>query len=37
LGTSDRAAVALLVGIPLVVFVVPALLGYPAITGDNLI
>ncbi len=35
--TPDGRAVAVLVAIPLVVFVVPALAGYPAITGDNLI
>jgi len=37
LRSSDRRAVALLVGIPLVAFVVPALFGHPAIAGDNLI
>jgi len=37
LGTPDGRAVALLVAVPLLVFVVPALLGYPAIAGDNTI
>lgn len=37
LGRGDRRALAVLVGIPLVAFVVPALAGYPAIAGDNLI
>jgi hypothetical protein len=33
----DRWPVAVLVGVPLVAFVVPALLGHPAIAGDNAI
>jgi hypothetical protein len=37
LSRSDRWALALIVGVPLVVFTVPALLGYPAIAQDNLI
>ena len=37
LSRSDRWALALLVGLPIVVFTVPALLGYPAIAQDNLI
>lgn len=37
LGRGDRFALAVLVGVPLAVFVVPALAGYPAIAGDNLI
>jgi len=37
LAAPDGAAVAVLVGLPLVVFVVPAALGYPALSGDNLI
>ncbi|MHB1774658.1 MAG: hypothetical protein ACYCU7_01515 [Acidimicrobiales bacterium] len=37
LGRGDRRALAVLVGVPLVAFVVPALAGYPAIAGDNLI
>jgi hypothetical protein len=35
--SSDATAVAVLVGIPLVVFVIPALAGHPAIAGDNVI
>lgn len=35
--SSDDKAVAVLVGIPLVVFVIPALAGHPAIAGDNVI
>ncbi len=34
---NDRWALATLVGIPLVLFIVPALLGHPAIDADNLI
>ncbi|MGC2485385.1 MAG: hypothetical protein WA359_03965 [Acidimicrobiales bacterium] len=34
---SDRRALAALVGIPLVLFIVPALFGHPAIDADNLI
>ena len=37
LGDPDRRAVAVLLGIPLVAFVVPALFGHPAVVGDNLI
>lgn len=37
LRTPDGRAVAVLVGLPLVVFVVPALFGHPAIAGDNVI
>ncbi len=37
LSRSDRWALALIVGVPLVVFTVPASLGYPAIAQDNLI
>ena len=37
LSSADRNAVAVLVVLPLVLFVVPALLGWPDITGDNLI
>ncbi len=34
---GDRWAVATLVGIPLVLFILPALVGHPAIDADNLI
>ena len=34
---NDRWALATLVGIPLVLFIVPALFGHPAIDADNLI
>jgi len=37
LSASDRRAVALIVGVPILVFTVPALLGHPAIAQDNLI
>ncbi len=37
LGTADGRAVSVLVVVPLVLFVVPALFGYPAIAGDNTI
>jgi hypothetical protein len=37
LGTADGRAVMVLVGVPLVVFLVPDLLGHPAIAADNLI
>ncbi|MDA8290857.1 MAG: hypothetical protein M0Z33_04135, partial [Actinomycetota bacterium] len=37
LGAGDRRALAALVGAPLVVFVLPALLGYPLATGDNVV
>jgi hypothetical protein len=37
LGTPDRRAVAFLIVVPLLVFVVPALFGHPAIGGDNTI
>ena len=35
--TADGRAVSVLVVVPLVLFVVPALFGYPAIAGDNTI
>ena len=35
--TADGRAVLVLVAVPLVVFVVPALVGHPAIGGDNVI
>lgn len=35
--TPDGRAILLLIGVPLVVFVIPALLGVPAIAGDNII
>jgi hypothetical protein len=34
---SDRRAVAILVAIPILVFVLPALAGHPAVVGDNLL
>jgi len=34
---GDRIAIAVLLGVPLVVFAVPALLGYPLLTGDDVI
>lgn len=34
---ADRRAVALLAAVPVVVFVLPALAGHPAIVGDNLL
>ena len=37
LGEGDRRAVAALVAVPVVVFVLPALAGHPAIVGDNLL
>ena len=37
LSRGDRRAVAVLVGVPLVVFVLPALAGHPALAGDNLL
>lgn len=37
LGSPDRRAIAWLVVIPIVLFVVPALAGHPAIDADNLI
>jgi hypothetical protein len=37
LSKSDRWAIAILVGLPLVIFSVPALFGYPAIAQDNLL
>ncbi|MFZ1062943.1 MAG: hypothetical protein WAN30_05665 [Acidimicrobiales bacterium] len=37
LSRPDRWAVALIVGLPLVIFSVPALFGHPAIAQDNLI
>ena len=37
LSKSDRWAIALLVGLPLLIFSVPALFGYPAIAQDNLL
>lgn len=37
LSSADRSAVAVLVVLPLFLFVVPALLGWPDVTGDNLI
>jgi hypothetical protein len=37
LSRSDRWALALIVGLPIVIFTLPALLGYPAISQDNLI
>ena len=37
MATADGRALAVLVAVPLVVFVVPALFGHPAIGGDNAI
>jgi len=37
LSKSDRWAIALMVGLPLLIFSVPALFGYPAIAQDNLL
>ncbi len=37
LSTADRVALGVIVGLPIVVFGLPALLGYPAIAQDNLI
>lgn len=36
-GRSDCVAIAVLLGAPLVVFAVPVLLGYPLLTGDDVI
>ncbi|HUY30099.1 MAG TPA: hypothetical protein VMV02_03795 [Acidimicrobiales bacterium] len=37
LSRGDRRAIAVLVGAPLLVFTVPALAGYPLVTGDDVI
>jgi hypothetical protein len=37
LGRGDRTALAVLVGAPTLVFVLPALAGYPLLTGDSVI
>ena len=37
LSKADRWALGVIVGLPIIVFAIPALLGYPAIAQDNLI
>lgn len=37
LGRTDRRAILLILGLPTIIFAIPALLGHPAIAQDNLI